>query len=59
MTSLNQMETVKQMLSEGWETAPSQDKSMFGGPATLQRTRDDGSVEQVSVLPDGTVKNGL
>ena len=55
MPSLNQAETVKQLLLQGWTVTPST-TSVIGGPVALTRPKPDGTNDQVTVPPDGEVK---
>ena len=52
MVSVNQADTVKQLMSEGWEVVPAPDKLILGAPTVLQRVRG-GVVDKITVIPDG------
>jgi hypothetical protein len=54
MPSLDQAETVKQLLSEGWIVAPPTG-IVLGGPITLARPKPNGTSEQITVAPDGKI----
>lgn len=52
MPSLDQADTVTQLLSEGWATIPNPDKLTYGGHVLMERTRN-GVIDKIAVLPDG------
>ena len=53
MPSLDQGATVKQLLSEGWTITPPTDTPLLGAPIAMTRTRADGTVDKIVVLPNG------
>lgn len=55
VVSVNQSDTVKRLLSEGWTVIPSPDKITLGGPIVMQRVTAETVVDRIAVIPDGEV----